>query len=80
MVKNPPARARGVGDLGSTPGSGRSSGEGNGNPLQYWEIPWTEEPGGLHGIAKSLTRLRRLSTRACNPRRVKRQWKGDPYR
>ena len=24
-------------------------GEGNGNPLQYpcWEIPWTEEPGGL---------------------------------
>ena len=24
-----------VGDLGSTPGSGRSPGEGNGNPLQY---------------------------------------------
>ena len=24
-----------VGDLGSIPGSGRSSGEGNGNPLQY---------------------------------------------
>ena len=24
-----------AGDLGSTPGSGRSSGEGNGNPLQY---------------------------------------------
>ena len=23
------------GDVGSTPGSGRSSGEGNGNPLQY---------------------------------------------
>ena len=23
------------GDLGSIPGSGRSSGEGNGNPLQY---------------------------------------------
>ena len=24
-----------VGDLGSAPGSGRSPGEGNGNPLQY---------------------------------------------
>ena len=32
MVKNPPASA---GDLGSTPGLGRSSAEGNGNPLQY---------------------------------------------
>ena len=32
MVKNPPANA---GDMGSIPGSGRSSGEGNGNSLQY---------------------------------------------
>ena len=32
MVKNLPANA---GDVGSTPGSGRSSGEGNGNLLQY---------------------------------------------
>ena len=31
-VKNPPANA---GDAGSIPGSGRSPGEGNGNPLQY---------------------------------------------
>ena len=29
------ASARNVGDLGSIPGSGRSSAEGNGNPLQY---------------------------------------------
>ena len=29
------ASACNVGDLGSIPGSGRSSGEGNGNPLQY---------------------------------------------
>ena len=38
-----------AGDLGSIPGLGRSPGEGNGNPLQFfaWEIPWTEEPGGL---------------------------------
>ena len=34
-------------DLGSIPGSGRSPGEGNGYPLQYfaWRIPWTGEPG-----------------------------------
>ena len=32
MVKDPPANA---GDLGSIPGSGRSPGEGHGNPLQY---------------------------------------------
>ena len=31
-VKNPPANA---GDVGSIPGSGRSPGGGNGNPLQY---------------------------------------------
>ena len=29
------ASAYNVGDLGSIPGSGRSSGEGNGNPLQF---------------------------------------------
>ena len=32
VVKNPPAMA---GDVGLIPGSGRSPGEGNGNPLQY---------------------------------------------
>ena len=39
-----------AGDLGSIPGSRRSPGGGNGNPLQYfyaWRIPGTEEPGGL---------------------------------
>ena len=36
-----------AGDRGSIPGSGRSPGEGNGNPLQGWKIPWTEEPSGL---------------------------------
>jgi len=29
------ASACNTGDLGSTPGFGRSPGEGNGNPLQY---------------------------------------------
>ena len=35
LVKNSPARARYAKDVGSIPGSGRSPGEGNGNPLQY---------------------------------------------
>ena len=48
MVKNLPAN---VGHPGSNPGSGRSPGEGHGNPLQYscldnsmdrgaWWAPW----------------------------------------
>ena len=35
MVKNPPANAGDSGDAGLIPGSGRSPGGGNGNPLQY---------------------------------------------
>ena len=35
VVKNPPANAGNKRDVGLIPGSGRSSGEGNGNPLQY---------------------------------------------
>ena len=45
VVKNLPANARDVRDLGSTPGSGRSPGGGHGYPLQY--LVWTEEPGGI---------------------------------
>ena len=63
MVKNLPANA---GDVGSIPGSGRSPGEGTGNPLLYscWRIPWTEEPGGLHGVAKSQT-MTEVTEHAC---------------
>ena len=41
-----------AGDLGSIPGSGRSPGEGNGNPLQCscLENPRTEEPGRLQSM------------------------------
>ena len=35
MVKNPLANAGDARDVGSIPGSERSPGEGNGNPLQY---------------------------------------------
>ena len=49
MVDNLPAKA---GDMDSIPESGRSPGEGNGNPLQYscLEIPWTEEPDRLQSM------------------------------
>ena len=48
-VRNLPANAGDTRDAGSIPGSGRSPGVGNGNPLQFlaWKIPVTEEPGGL---------------------------------
>ena len=38
-----------AGEKGSIPGSERSSGERNSNPLLVlaWRIPWTNEPGGL---------------------------------
>ena len=35
VVKNLPANVRDTRDMGLIPGSGGSSGEGNGNPLQY---------------------------------------------
>ena len=35
VVKNPPASAGDTRDAGSVPGSGKSPGEGNGNPLYY---------------------------------------------
>ena len=52
VVKNLPANARDARNEGSIPGSGRSPGVGNGNPLQYcWlEILWAEEPGGLQSM------------------------------
>ena len=61
MVKNLPANA---GDLGLISGSVRSPGIGNDKMATHssilaWEIPGTEEPGG---ITKSQTRL---STHAC---------------
>ena len=66
VVKKPPAKVGAAGDEGLIPGSGRSPGEGNGNPLQYlaWEIPWTEESGGLQSIdsQKGRTQLSTTTT------------------
>ena len=54
VVKNPPANS---GDTGSIPGSGRSPGEGNSNPLQYsgLENPMDRETqqATVHGVTKS---------------------------
>ena len=51
--------ARNAGDLGSIPGSGRSSGEGNGNPLQYSGLENPMERGAwwaiVHEVPKSRT-------------------------
>ena len=58
MVENPPANA---GDVGLMSGSGRSSGEGNGNPLQYFCLENPMERGTwwatVHRVAKSWTQL-----------------------
>ena len=55
------ASASNTGDLGSIPGSGRSLGEGNGNPLQYscLQNPMDGEAWSatVHGVAKSYTGL-----------------------
>ena len=59
MVKNLPANA---GDTGLIPGSGRSSGVGNGNPLQYSCLGNLRDRGAwqatVHGVAKSQTQLK----------------------
>ena len=64
MVKKPPANLRGIRDMGLIPGSGRSSGRGYGNSLQYscLEDPLAEESDWLCSIgSQSQTRLKRLS-------------------
>ena len=58
MVKNLPAIA---GDVGSIPGSGKSPGGGNGNPLQYSCLENPMDRGArratVHEVTKSQTQL-----------------------
>ena len=65
MVKNLPGNAGDITDLGLVPGSGRSSGGGNGNPLQYSCLDNPMDKGAgqatFHRLAKSWTQLKRLS-------------------
>ena len=57
VVKNLPASAGDIRDLGSIPGSGRSPGEGNGNPLQYSCLENPMDRGAwwatVHGVTES---------------------------
>ena len=61
VVKNLSASTLDAGDAGSAPGSGRSPGEGNGNPLQYscrgTPVDGEAWRAAVHGVAKSQTRL-----------------------
>ena len=59
VVKNSPAKAGDTRDAGSILGSGRASGEGNGNLLQYSCLgnlldrgPWRAT---VHGVTKNVT-------------------------
>ena len=46
-----------AGDQGSIPGLGSSSGEGNGNPLQYSCLDESmEKPGGLQSLGSQRVR------------------------
>ena len=62
MVKNMPANAGDAGDASLIPGSGRSPGEENGNPLQYPCLENSMSRGAwqatVHRVAKSWTQLR----------------------
>ena len=53
MVKNLPASARDARDVGLIPGLGRSSGGGNGNPLQYSRLENPKDRGAWLAIVPS---------------------------
>ena len=59
VIKNPPANAGEAGDKGLIPGSGRSPGGGNDNPLQYSYLENSMERGAwqakIQGVAESDT-------------------------
>ena len=72
VVENPPASAGDIRDAGSILGPGRSSGEGNGNPLQDSCLENSMDRGAwqaaiVHGVAKSQTRLSTPHTYTLHP-------------
>ena len=64
VVKNPPASAGDVRDVGCITGSGRSPGGGYGNPFQYSCLENPLDRGDwratVHGVTKSWTGLKQL--------------------
>ena len=67
VVKNPPANAGDIREVGSIPGLGRSPGAGYGDPLQYSCLENPKDRGArratVHRVEKSQTGLKRLSSR-----------------
>ena len=58
VVKNPPAKARDLGDTDSIPGLGRSPGGGHGNPLQYSHLENPTDRGALQAIVRGVAQSR----------------------
>ena len=62
VVKNPPANAGDIRDMGSTPGLGRSPGGGQSKPLQYSCLENAMSRGAwwatVHRVTKSQTQLK----------------------
>ena len=71
VIKNPPANAGDSRDVSSIPGSGRSPGRGNGNPLQYSCLENPMDRGAwwaiVHGMAKRLERTEGLARAPPTP-------------
>ena len=66
VVKNLPADAGDIRDMGLIPGSGRSPREGHGNPLQYSCLKNPMNRGvckaTVHRVTKSQTQLKQFNT------------------
>ena len=69
VVKNLPASAGDIRDVGSIPGPGRSPGGGCANPHQYYCLENPKDRGAwrptIHRVTKSQTRLKWLSIQGC---------------
>ena len=74
VVKNLPVNAGDIRDVDLIPGLGKSPGGGHGNPLQYSCLKNPMDRGAwqttVHGVTKSWTWLKRLSTQARTHRTV----------
>ena len=70
VVKNPPANTGDMRDPGSIPGSGRSPGGGQGNPLQYSCLKNPMDREALWAmvlrVAKSQSQLKQLNTHSTS--------------
>ena len=70
VVKNVPANAGDATDVGLIPGSGRSSGEGNGSPLHYFCMGNPMDGGAwwavVHGVTESQTQLSMHTCTSCS--------------